>query len=378
MSDNQIETVVEKLIPGGDALARVDGMAHFIPGALPGERVRARVLQRKKGWARTDVPEILEASAHRREPFCPLYGECGGCSWQHIDDDFQLQAKVGFFREALVRQGGMSPDALPEIPAFPSPPRGYRARIRPKMVSGGKAAFRAAGSDRAVAVSSCPVATDAVNRFLADPPAEINVGSEPIVFGGDGEPFVQGLQNEAFVTVKGREFRFPPGAFFQSNLSILEVLVDFATGNTGGGEIAMDLYGGVGLFGAFLADSFTRVIGVDRDKRAASPWKRHVGASGRFYTMSLEDWVKRRDTDRPDFIIVDPPRGGLDASVRQGLIKLGSPEISYVSCDPVTQARDLKELFAAGYHLESCGVFDMYPQTPHVETVVRLKRGSNT
>ena len=378
MSDERIEATIEatieKLIPGGEGLARIDGMAHFIPGCLPGERVRAEVVQRKKGWARTGAPEILEASPDRREPFCPLYDACGGCSWQHIDYALQVRTKGEFAREALVRLGGLSESDIPEIITVASPPRGYRARIRPVILEDGRAAFRSMGSDRLIPIDHCPVASAGINRFLASPPKKLVPGTEPVVFGTEEYFRVDGVHKKAEAVVAGRTFRFPPKAFFQSNLLILDQLLDFALSDSGsaGKDSALDLYGGVGLFGAFLSDRFAKVIGVDRDAAAAGSWRNHVGPSGEFHRMSLEKWMRKNTGASPDFIIVDPPRGGLSADVRGGIIALKAAELSYVSCSPDTQARDLKEFFAAGYKLDGYRVFDMYPQTPHVEVVARL------
>ena len=372
MGEEWIQGRVEKLIPGGDGLIRIDGRAHFVPGALPGEVVRARISVMKKNWVRTSAAEVLEPSPHRRPPFCPLHGICGGCGWQHMEEQAQLEAKAGFCREALIRQGGVPEAMLPEVGTYTSDSRGYRARIRPVILEDGRAGFRRSGSWETVPVGFCPVATEAVNMFLASPPDKLENGSEPMVFGAGREPYVQGIHALARVRIRGREFSFPPAAFFQSNIAILDSLLEFALRDFSGSE-ALDLYGGVGLFGAFLADRFDTVIGVDRDRKARDAWERHVGPAGRFHQMSLENWVKRRDTMRPDLIVVDPPRAGLDESVRRELIRLASPCITYVSCDPVTQARDLKQLLGAGYRLDEYAVFDFYPQTPHVETVALLR-----
>lgn len=374
MSENQIETIVEKLIPGGDGLARVDGMVVFIPGVLPGEKVKASIIETKKGWVRTGAAEILEASPDRVEPFCPLYGTCGGCSWQHIAYPVQLEAKAAFSREALVRQGGFSEADIPEFQVTSSRPQGYRSRMRPVVLSGGTAGFHAASSDRIIPVTHCPVASDGINKFFTEVPYKLKSGVQPMVFGNDTDFWAEGVDSEAEAVVGGKIFRFPPQLFFQSNMFPLPELIDFAVGNSNryGKHSAMDFYGGVGLFGAFLADHFEKVIGVDRDKKMGKWWKLNVGEKGVFHPVSLEKWVRMKISPKPDFIIVDPPRTGLSASVRQVIGRLKVREIAYVSCNPVTQARDLKELCAAGYILDSYGVFDLYPQTPHVETVARL------
>ncbi len=374
MNENVIEATIEKLIPGGNGLARIDGMAVFIPGTLPGERVRAAVIEKKKGWVKTGPPEILEASPERQTPFCPLFDQCGGCSWQHMSYPAQLEAKTAFSKEALMRQGGFSSDEIPDFQVTSSPAEGYRSRIRPVILPGGAAGFHSSGSDKVIQVTTCPVASAGVNQFLAKPPSGLKSGDNPVVFGNDTEFWTGGIDEEAIAVVKGKTFRFPLESFFQSNMNPLDELIDFALKDAdgSGSSCAMDLYGGVGLFGAFLAGSFDRVIGVDRDKKTKKYWKRHVGDNGTFHPISLEDWTRRRIESKPDFIIVDPPRTGLSPSIRRVFARLKVPRIAYVSCNPVTQARDIKELCAAGYKLQSFGIFDFSPQTPHVETVARL------
>ncbi|RKX89846.1 MAG: hypothetical protein DRP70_02590, partial [Spirochaetes bacterium] len=216
MIKDEIEVTIEKLIPGGDGLARLDGQAVFIPGVLPGERVKAVIVEQKKGWAKTGVPEILEASPDRQTPFCPLFGECGGCSWQHIAYDVQLESKVSFSREALIRQGGFSDDEIPDFSITSSPPESYRSRIRPYILADGKAGFHSTGSSRIVPVPFCPVATPGVNRFLSSPPDELENGANPVVFGDNRDFWTAGINPEAQTVIKGKNFTFPPEAFFQS------------------------------------------------------------------------------------------------------------------------------------------------------------------
>ena len=380
MEDEHIDATIEKLVPGGDGLARINGLTVFIPGVLPGERVSARLIQRKKGWAKMMPVDILERSPDRRRSFCPVFERCGGCSWQHISYPAQINAKTSFCREALIRQGKFSTASIPPFHVTPSPSRAYRCRIRPVVLEGGRAGFRAAESKSVVPVSFCPVATPEVNRFFADIPAGMKPGTEPVVFGESGLYAVEGVHPQAEAWVASRRFLFPTGSFFQSNLNPLDDLIDFALEEAAFGEnhIALDLYGGVGLFGAFLSDLFESVVGVERDPDTAKAWRRHVGKNGVFYAMALESWVKQASGVRPDYVIVDPPRTGLSESVREVLCEMKIPRFTYVSCDPVTQARDLKAFSDAGYILEAYGVFDLYPQTPHVETVARLRFGGDS
>ena len=390
MADRRIEGIVEKLVPGGDGLVRSNRGVVFVPGVLPGERVLYDVVERRKGWARAVLAEIVEPSSARRTPFCSLFGRCGGCRWQHMDEEAQRDAKASFVREALVRQGGWEETDVPDFFLIPSRPESYRSRIRPIVLPDGSAAFREASTDRPVRVDRCPVAVEGLNRFLERPPEDLSPGDEPVVFGDTESYWAEGIHPEARAEVGGKIFRFPPGVFFQSNLGPLPAMIEFALGGPGnarGGSdavsdfspvdrspsVALDLYGGVGLFGAFLADRYGSVIGVDRDEAAGPAWLRHVGPRGEFHALSLEAWTDSAKRPVPDMVVVDPPRTGLAAPVRRVLAEMRAPRISYVSCDPVTQARDLKDLRAAGYELEAFAVADLYPQTAHVETVARLR-----
>lgn len=381
----RVQGKVEKLIPGGEGLMRVDGRAVFVPGVCPGETVSAEVVEVKKNWARCGKVIIQEASPDRRAPFCPHFGRCGGCSWQHLEYSAQLKSKELFVGEILRRQVGCGLDSIGHFGMTSSRPQAYRSRIRPIILPDGKAAFRSLGSDVPVAIDFCPVATGGVNRFLREAPRllrnKLKSGDEPIVFGDDENYWLEGIHSEARAAVAGREFRFPPEAFFQSNLHPLSQLVDFVVKAAAadrlpdGANEALDLYGGVGLFGSFLADRFDRVVGVDSNPGAGEAWMRHLGGKGTFHAIRMEEWVNHPGTSTPQFIVVNPPRRGLTPRVRRALSKLGSPRIVYVSCDPVTQARDAKEFLAAGYSMLGIGLFDLYPQTHHLETAMVLGSG---
>ena len=368
----RIELTIEKIIPGGDGLARKDGMTYFVSGVLPGEVVLAQPRKISKSWIKAVPVEILIPSPSRTEPFCRYYGVCGGCSWQHMSYESQIKAKISFTREALMRQGGFNKNNLPEIYIKKSPPKAYRSRIRPVIIEKGKSAgFRSSRSAETVEIKNCPVADDQINNFFCNIPGELNENDEPAVFSNGSRVYTEGLDNMAEVKIGSRRFIFPTGAFFQSNLLILEDLVAFALQGLKG-SCALDLYGGSGLFGAFLSENFNCVAGVDRDRRTEETWKINVGERGHFYPVSLEKWIKYKIKEKPDLIVVDPPRGGLDKKVRQVLSGLKPEYLVYVSCSPVTQARDMKFFMENGYSLESFGLFDLYPQTPHVETAARL------
>ncbi len=382
----KVQGTVEKLISGGEGLIRVDGRSVFVPGVCMNETVSAVVVETKKDWARCSQTAILESSPDRCEPFCQYYTFCGGCSWQHMNYQTQLKSKELILRETLKRQAGISLDPADSISLTSSQPRACRSRIRPIILSSGKTAFRETRSHSPIAIDSCPVATDGVNRFLREGLSTIDKDTpeELIVFGDENNFWVEGIHPEAIAQVAGKEFRFPPSAFFQSNLIPLDELVCFVleaaswTATVSNGRqnrLAWDLYGGAGLFGAFLADEFEQVVGIDFNTGIEEFWMKNTGRNGVFHTMRVEDWISNPGISSPDFILVNPPRRGLPVKVRHGLSRIGCPLIAYVSCNPVSLARDIRELQASGYSIARIGLFDLYPQTPHMETVIILESG---
>jgi 23S rRNA (uracil1939-C5)-methyltransferase len=368
----EVELTVEKLVAGGEGIAFREGKAVFVPGVLPGERVRARIVERRRDYERAELLEVLSASADRVAPPCRLAGRCGGCDWLHIRHAAQLSLKRELAAEALRRIGGIS--LLPEITG--GAPLAYRNRVQVHRDTRGRPGFMAAGSNAVVAVQTCPVAAPEL--------AGVFSGAVPLpgrrrftAFGARGLLSVEGGggAQELSVTVAGREIAFPVGSFFQSNLELLEELVPFAREGLSG-DTAADLYCGVGLFAAHLAPRFERVLCVERDARALDCARRNVPAGkGEFHELSVEDWILGPGSAQvPDAVVVDPPRTGLSAEARAFLSGGTASRLSYVSCNPVTLARDLSALLRGGWRLDDMRLFDFYPQTSHVEAVARLSR----
>ena len=393
---------IERLVAGGDGLGRLGGSrggrAVFVPYAIPGETVLIEVVQRRKDYSRARIAEILEPSPDRREAFCSYYGNCGGCRFQHMSYPRQLREKSAILQETLRRTGGID---IRDIPAVPSAEQGYRTRVRLHRGAEGRPGFKAARSETVVTVDRCPVCVEPINRAITSIPLMSTetitllasdrgvVSDRSIVVGEtagiDGPPGangtagvwdVSGNRDTATVTVAGRPFHCSPGAFFQSNLSLLPELVSCATAGLSGGRL-LDLYCGIGLFGGFLADRFDQVVCVDRSARAVALARKNVtGAKHRFAARSVERWAGG-NTMRCDAVVVDPARPGLNPRVIDYLLACGASELVYVSCNPATLARDLAILTRSGgsepgYTLEQMRLFDFFPQTPHMEIVVRL------
>jgi 23S rRNA (uracil1939-C5)-methyltransferase len=365
---------ITKLVAGGDGLAFVDGKATFVPGVLPGEQVRIRVIQRRKDFDRAELLEVIIPAAERTAPPCRLAGVCGGCDWLHVRYEEQLRQKVALVRETLRRTGHIERE---QVEIVPSPPLGVRSRAQVHRGHDGRLGYMGAGTNRVVPVESCPIVVPAING-LFDGSLHSPAGLDRFTVWSDGTTTaVEGNDDrrDLSVAVGGRSLSLSVGCFFQSNLPVLEKLLPWALEGLEG-RAAADLYCGVGLFGAFLQEGFARLVLVESSTTSMSHAARNCPAAGaELYPMEVEQWTTTAAARGPfDAVVVDPPRTGLSAEVRQWLCARPPARLVYVSCNPVTLARDLGHLCAEGFALDELKLFDFYPQTSHVEAVAKLSR----
>lgn len=367
-----IEVHIEKLVYGGDGFGRVDGQAVFVPGTAPGDIVRARVVERKKGFIRAEPVELLEAGPGRREPPCPLFGACGGCQLQHVDYATQVAAKGEFVRETLTRIGRLEMPGPVLVHAAPDHELGYRTRATAHVArarQGRLFGFYESRSHRIVDVPSCPL-------FVPELDAEWQRAREP---GGmpRGVTEVEIAAGDE-TTVGGVRYRFGAGTFFQVNRFMLDALVEGAIGREPGGRLALDLYAGVGLFAIPLARRFERVVAVEGNQRAADYARRNARENGapnvEVVVEPVERWLAGA-AEGADLAVLDPPRTGLGRDGAAALARLAPSRIVYVSCDPATLARDARVIVDAGYTIESVEAYDLFPQTYHVEAIAKLQKG---
>ncbi len=440
-----MELTIEKLIYGGDGLARLPsddkgrGKAVFVPFTLAGERVEAALLEEKPGFVRAEVAQILEPSAERIEAGCDYFQRCGGCHYQHTRYAQQLEIKAEILKENLRRLAKM--ELASELRVHGSPPWNYRNRTRLQVR--GNAGFTLGyfkGSSHVVlAVETCPISSPLINRAMnvlwkwgreGAIPVELRE-IELFVNGDDtklqlelyGDPHqdrarraqsaetfterlgrdlpevvsvyafaqtigvargVQGhITEEPDWTLRPGEFRYLTmtaplrvggGAFFQVNRFLVDELVRIVAGGRSG-EVALDLYAGVGLFSAALATSFRHIVAVESSQGSASDLKYNSPRNVKAVRSTVEEYLGGRGAKlRPDLVVVDPPRAGLGERVARNLARLGAPRLTYVSCDPATLARDLGTLTGNGYRVEQIHLIDLFPQTYHIETVVELVR----
>lgn len=442
---------IEKLIYGGDGLARLPadqhgrGKAVFVPFVLDGEKIEASLTEQKPGFARASLQSVIESSPHRVPPTCPYFGECGGCHYQHAAYDHQLDVKKEILRETLRRTAKLE---LPcEIQVHPSPPWNYRNRSRlqvqrsPEFAAG---YFKLARHEL-LSIEQCPISSPLINRGIASlwqsgRAGKVPQGIREIEFFANAddsqlllelscasdarraavraweEEWIAALPETAGV-VAFREadsrdrasrtpeklaivgasyltyqtqrapYRVSSGSFFQTNRHLTDELMKIVTEGQSG-NLALDLYAGVGLFSTALAGDFRHIISVESSQTSSADLSYNQPSNGEAVQATTEQYLAGAENlgrfgkgavlpytfNRPDLVVVDPPRSGLGERVARWLATLGAPRVVYISCDPATLARDLVSLLAAGYRLEQVHLVDLFPQTYHLETVVRLAR----
>jgi 23S rRNA (uracil1939-C5)-methyltransferase len=420
-------------------------MAVFAPFVLPGERVDAGIHQQKPGFARATVTRIVESSPDRIPARCPYFQQCGGCHYQHIPYERQLEFKIQILKETFARVGKIK---LPtEIRPHPSPPWNYRNRTRLQVQTGSvpqNATTRPSadpafalgyyrfGSHEFLPVRECPISSPLINQLIAqftelnglNCPASVEelelfadaADEQLLVWAfcrpGAREPELlrwaeairqkwppiiglsffssrRRLEEEAPPDLKSLaqsgakairyqtshgSYQVSAGAFFQVNRHLVDDLVSVVT-NDVQGDVALDLYAGVGLFSAPLARSFHHIFAVEASQISLPGLRQNVPANVKAVGARTEDYLRSSTVRKcPDLVVLDPPRIGVGKTVTRSLVKLGPQRIRYVSCDPATLARDIAPLVAAGYRIEEAHMFDLFPQTFHIESVLLLTR----
>jgi 23S rRNA (uracil1939-C5)-methyltransferase len=384
-ADRTFEVEVERILPGGMGLAHADGKTVFVSLAAPGDRVRVRVEREQGNVLFASIQEIIAPSPVRIEPPCPYFGRCGGCDFQQLTYDAQLAAKSEMIRDCLQRIACL--ENVPDIVVTPSPNE-WRYRMRAMwQIDQEKRAigYYERGSRHVCDVVDCAVLRPELQTKLEEvratewsqfPPdlkhLDVVAGEESVSF---APAFANFETRELSLSIRGEVYRYNAEGFFQINSSLLGPLIGFALGDASG-ESALDLYSGVGLFTLPLARQFQKVTAVEANPTAVRFARRNLQEAGldnaRVVAAGVAEWFRNGPVRDVKFVLLDPPRAGAESAVIKGILDLHPPQISYVSCDPATLARDLRKLVAGGYTIRSIRGFDLFPQTHHVETVVRL------
>jgi len=436
------------MIYGGDGLARLPadehgrGKAAFVPFVLAGEKIEAAITEQKPGFARAHAESIVEASPHRIQAACSYFAQCGGCHYQHASYEHQLEVKKQILVETLRRTAKL--ELSVDLQVHPSPPWNYRNRSRLQVQAGPvfRAGYFRMASHEVLAVEECPISSPLINRGIAKlwesgRENKVPKGVSEVEFfvnaddtrilvevstttdarraalRGWAEEFAASLPEIAGVvvfreTTKGptktqeklvsigadyltyqtqkSAYRVSAGSFFQTNRYLTDELVRIVTEDQSG-EVAIDLYAGVGLFSTALCD-MRHIFSVESSQTSSADLSYNLISNGVAVQATTEQYlagvektgrfgkgtVLHHTLYKPDLAVVDPPRVGLGERVARMLVTLGAPRVIYVSCDPVTLSRDLVILLGSGYRIQQMHLVDLFPQTYHLETVVHLAR----
>ena len=425
---------IEKLVYGGDGLSHADGNTVFVPYVVPGEEVRAAVKTKRNKLIWGQLLEVTSPSPQRQRARCPHFQTCGGCHYQHIPAAEQLQLKKEILRETLSRLGRITWDG--PIQEHSAEPFGYRNRAQWALRDAKPLAlgYYLPESSVIVPIDVCPVLSPTLGATfeqlqnmtrsgylpekLLEIEAFVDSTDEKIALNVAFERFPKPAAELAstfrealpkieslllldqskdrfeltgpgflFHDAGGFRFRVSHLSFFQVNRFMVEDLLKTMT-SAAKGDVALDLYAGVGFFTLPLAKTFNKVVSVDANLAATRDLYANAESAGVTITSHNEhaEEFLRKTKERPDFVSLDPPRAGLGAGAAAALAALGAPEIAYLSCDPSTLARDLAVLTgstkkkdgdgtpAVRYEISEMHLFDLFPQTFHIETLVRLRR----
>ncbi|MBW2664782.1 MAG: class I SAM-dependent RNA methyltransferase [Deltaproteobacteria bacterium] len=378
-----LELRIDELAAGGDGVGRADdGRVVFVPFTAPGDRVRVRVERAHARFLNAKVEALLEPSPHRSDPVCAVFGSCGGCAWQHVDYKAQLDAKAKIVCDAFQRIAGTAAPA--KLPITPSPAEyGYRSRAR-VFVHAGRVGFRRPRSHALCETERCPILAPPLQHALVGLARSeaVHDGEWELVAGDDSSRAVEvGRDDGLRVGWRLAEDRFEvsAGVFAQSNAGLFGPLEMAVVGAAGEGALVYDFFAGAGFFTLGLARRFERVLALESNRAAARDLEHNLAAAGlsnvRVSAERLEHALHdgSLDGERPDAIVLDPPRTGLPPGSSDALAQLEPERIVYLACDPATQARDVGYLIGSGYRLARLEAFDLFPQTPHVESLAVLE-----
>jgi 23S rRNA (uracil1939-C5)-methyltransferase len=375
---------IEKLVAGGEGLARFEGVPLFVPRSAPGDLLRVRIAERRPDYGRAEILEILEPGPARRPDPVPELSRSGVCDLQHLDDRAQPLLRAAAVRETLERIGRLTVSAA--TPLITGEPWGYRLRTQlhtelDPQAGGVRVGYYARGTNEVIPVARCPLLVPELEELLAELPNVLGPDAPRRLdlAAGDGgavtvAPLVPGLPHgELSSKVADITYAYDARCFFQSHRGLLPRLVETVVG-AWEGETAVDLYAGVGLFSLPLARRYRRVIAVEADQIGARyarvNTRRNRLPGVEVVNQVVESWLPAllAGVDR---VVLDPPRGGLTPRARNLLMARRPARLTYVSCHPAALARDLRQL-QEGYAIESLAFVDLFPQTGHMEVVVQM------
>lgn len=424
---DELELEIEKIVPGGDGLARHDGRVVFVPLAAPGDRLKVEVVKKKKAFLRAKIVEILSSGKGRRQPVCRLFGLCGGCQFQHLNRETERAIKREMVADALFKIAKLEVEVAPVREGSPETDYRQRAGLKARVDRGEvKLGFFQAGGRNLIDLPACPILHPELEGLLETLRAAIRRLERPyaiqevetvwsesglgLVFhlksglsqgdrnllkqfgkragikslwqggktGKEWRPLLE--EGELTYTLEGMPYRFLPGDFTQANIDAARILAEEAMALAGEGEKAVDLFCGGGMFTLPLARRYAHVAGYEVSFTAIKSAKRNarengLGDKATFERLDLspEEGDVALNLEGVETVLLDPPRTGAEAVARR-LVDSDVKRVVYVSCDPATFARDAALLTAGGFTLEKVQPVDLFPLTRHVELVAGFKR----
>jgi 23S rRNA (uracil1939-C5)-methyltransferase/tRNA (uracil-5-)-methyltransferase len=379
----ELELHIENITNLGLGVGRHNGWVIMIPNVAINEHIRCRIYRNHSNYSEADLVEILEPSAERVAPKCPLFGICGGCQYQHLSYETQLQLKRQHVKETLQKLAGIDVEVAPTIGTDRI--YYYRSKLTPHFEKDAKnIGFLKIGNRFSIVdVEQCCIGTQMINEKLKILRQEIRQNT----FKSGGTLLLRdtgnGVETDPTKIIIQRigsmEFQVYAGEFFQNNPHILPLFVNYITGESSGDgiEFLLDIYCGVGVFGIYGSQNFKSVMGIEINERAIQLARQNaannhvdnihfaVGSAENIFAETLPEAKKTT-------VILDPPRKGCNTAFLQQLVNFGPKKIIYISCSPDTQARDMRFLLQHFYTIHRVQPFDSFPQTRHIENIITL------